>query len=52
MKKIIPIINSDKNPLISVGCVLVASAAFGKEVVAQMRFLVRSKIEVIDDASC
>ena len=50
-EKGIPIVNSDKNTLMSVGCVLVASAAFGKEMVAQVRSLVGSQVEVNDDAS-
>ena len=43
--------NELKHVLMSLGCVLVASAAFGKEMVAQVRSLVGSQVEVNDDAS-
>ena len=50
-EKGIPIVKPDKNSLMSVGCVLIASAAFGKEMVTQVRSLVGSQNKVIDDAS-
>lgn len=52
----IPIVKPDENTLKSVDCVLVSSAEFEKEMVAQVRALAGTQVEIItlydNDASC
>lgn len=50
-EKGMPIVKPNKNTLMSVGFELIASSAFGKEIVTQVCSLVGSKNKVIDDAS-